>query len=146
VKRDDQDGRRKDSGLSAAALVFLRELEALADVRLGLTITSHRKPPIGPMLVIAKKGFRKLLQGFINEVMRKQMHFNQALIELCYVTFRDIRSLERATLAMRAGLEERIRRLEEASVPSDRDCTPSGEVPAKRSDPAPPHDFNNEKN
>src|SRR5262249_45345268 len=146
MKTDDQNGRERESVLSTAALVFLRQLEALADVRLGLRITSHRSAPLGPLLVFAKKGFRKLFQGLINELMLKQMHFNEALIQLSYVTYRDIRSLERATEAIRAGLEERIRRLEEAVARLERDRAAVADAEAKESSSAPARDLKRKKN
>ena len=104
----------RDRGIPPSALAFLRQLEALSDVRAGLPITSHRPGPTGLALIFAKKLFRRASQVFINELMRKQQQFNDIAIELFYVVYRDIQSLEGATLAMRAGLQERIRDLETA--------------------------------
>jgi len=146
MKSQDQDGREPENVVSAAALVFLKQLEDLADVRLGLKISSHRKAPVGPLLVLAKTTFRKLFQGLINELMRKQTLFNEAMIQLSYVTYRDIRSLVRATQAMGAGLEERIRRLEERVARLERDSPAATEAGSKGSDSVTPIDLNNEKN
>ena len=112
----DQDGEPTGSEQlrSSAALDLLRKLEALADAKMGLPITSHRKGPVAPLLVGLKKGFRLLFQVFINELMRKQSQFNDAAVNLFYVTYRDIQALQSSALSMRTGLRDRIRQLEEA--------------------------------
>lgn len=96
------------------AAPFLKQLEDLQDVRIGLPVTSHRSGLIGPSLVTAKKLFRVAFQPFINELMRKQAQFNESLIALTYAMYRDLRSTESAMQAMGAGLQARIRKLEEA--------------------------------
>lgn len=96
-----------------SALALLQRLEAICDPRLGLPISSHRPPPVGPILVFAKKAFRSLFQPFINELLRKQFLFNEDLLKVILIAYHDIHSVEGATLAMRVGLQERLRRLEE---------------------------------
>jgi hypothetical protein len=110
---EKSNGQSKEPVIPPSALAFLRRLEDFQDPRVGLPITSHRKPPFGTILVLAKKGFRSLFQLFINETMRKQFFFNDALVKLVHVIYRDINSLEGATLAARAGILERLRNLEE---------------------------------
>src|ERR1700687_2636032 len=72
----------RDRGIPPSALAFLRQLEALSDVRAGLPITSHRPRPTGLALIFAKNLFRRASQVFINELMRKQQQFNDIAIEL----------------------------------------------------------------
>src|SRR5215813_15339896 len=107
------NGQSREPVIPPSALAFLKQLQDLYDPRVGLPITSHRKPPIGTILVVAKKGFRLLFQAFINETVRKQLLFNEILLKLLHVIYHDINSVEGATLAMRTGLQERLRNLEE---------------------------------
>jgi len=113
MTRVTSNGQSGGAAIPPSALAFLKQLQDLHDPRVGLPITSHRKPPIGTILVVAKKGFRLLFQAFINETVRKQLLFNETLLKLLHVIYHDINSVEGATLAMRAGLQERLRKVEE---------------------------------
>ena len=113
MSRVTSNGQSRGPVIPPSALAFLKQLQDLYDPRVGLPIASHRKPPIGTILVVAKKGFRLLFQAFINETLRKQLLFNETLLKLLHVIYHDINSVEGATLAMRAGLQERLRKLEE---------------------------------
>jgi hypothetical protein len=106
-------GQSREHPISPSGASILEALQKLADVRVGLSITSHRKGPVGPAIVLAKKSFRSAFQIFINELMRKQHQFNETLVKLVRVIYNDINSVDSATLAMRAGLQERMRRMEE---------------------------------
>ncbi len=107
------NGQSRDREIPPSARALLQQLEAFCDPRVGLPVTSHRNPPLGPILVFAKKTFRSLFQVFINELQRKQYLFNENLLKLVHVLYHDIHSVEGATLAMRAGLLERLRKLED---------------------------------
>lgn len=50
------------------------------DTRVGSAITSHR-PWVGPVVVGAKRAFRRLMSPFINEALRPQAEFNARLVE-----------------------------------------------------------------
>ncbi len=120
----ESNGQSRDRGIPPSAVYFLQQLEAFCDPKVGLPITSHRNAPLGPILVIAKTAFRSLFQAFINEMLRKQSLFNENLLKLIHVLFHDIQSVEGSTLAMRAGLQERLRKLEDRlaaleAVPSE---------------------------
>lgn len=91
---------------------LLRQLEELQDARTALPITSHRAG-YGQLIVSAKRVFRGAFQPFINEVLRKQTGFNEVLVRGLDLLSRDIRSLERAMVSTRHGLDGRVRRLEE---------------------------------
>ncbi len=107
------NGQSHDREIPPSARALLQHLEAFCDPRVGLPVTSHRNAPLGPILVFAKKTFRSLFQVFINELQRKQYLFNENLLKLVHVLYHDIHSVEGATLAMRAGLQERLRKLED---------------------------------
>ncbi len=111
---DSEKQRQPRESIPPTATHLLKQMEQLQDVRLGLAISSHRKAPLGPGLVLAKKTYRKLFQPFINELMRKQAQFNEHLVSFGYAVYRDLRSTDSAAQAMVAGLQVRIRRLEEA--------------------------------
>jgi|SRR5215472_666775 len=113
MSRVTSNGPSPEPVIPPSALAFLKQLQDFYDPRVGLPITSHRKPPVGRILVVAKKSFRLLFQVFINETLRKQFLFNETLLKLLHVIYHDISSVEGATLAMRAGLQERLRKLEE---------------------------------
>lgn len=91
----------------------LDQLRSLADARTGLPITSHRKLA-GPAIVVAKELFRRSLQPFINETLRKQSEFNTALIRWAEETNARVESLE-SEAAMRAAEQAARRAAEEAA-------------------------------
>jgi len=107
------NGKSESPVLPPSALAFLKQLQGLCDPRSGLPITSHRKPPLGTILVLLKKSFRSLFQVFINETMQKQFLFNETLVKLVHVIYHDINSIEGAGVATRAALLERLRDLEQ---------------------------------
>lgn len=119
---------RDQSTLSSSA--FLGRLRALVDARLGLPIRTHRPPPLRTVVIAAKKAFRLLAQPLINEAMAKQVAFNQELVEWSQAITNDLEALERSMVAMRAGSELRIRKLEGALAQLERgvDSGPSAPV------------------
>ncbi|SEM06574.1 hypothetical protein SAMN05444354_11128 [Stigmatella aurantiaca] len=86
------------------------------DTRYADPATSHR-PVVGPVLVFAKRSFRRLFQPFINEVMRRQVEFNEALLDSLALIYDEQRENARAQAAWRKDITERLERLEQARPP-----------------------------
>jgi hypothetical protein len=76
--------------------------------------TSHR-PVVGPVLVLAKRAFRGVFQPFINEVMRKQVEFNESILDSLALIYEQQRENARTQAAWRKELNERLARIEQAS-------------------------------
>ncbi|RKH12741.1 hypothetical protein D7V97_07580 [Corallococcus sp. CA053C] len=90
---------------------LLLEARAKADVRYVEPATSHR-PLVGPVLVFAKRTFRGAFQPFINEVLRRQVHFNEAILDALTVVIENQREHARTQALWRRELEARMKRLE----------------------------------
>jgi hypothetical protein len=103
-----------------AAAASLRRLAELRDVKVGLPITSHRKAPIGPILIAAKKAFRILCQPFINELLRKQVIFNEESLNWAKAVHQELAGIETGTAGMRTAFDLRLRRLEDAIARMER--------------------------
>jgi hypothetical protein len=88
------------------------------DTRYAEPATSHR-PVVGPVVVFAKRSFRRLFQPFINEVMRRQVEFNEAILDSLALIYEQQQERARAEARWRAALEERLARLE-GKPPNDR--------------------------
>lgn len=110
---------------------ILKRLNELKDVRLGLPISSHRKAPIGPLMVATKKSFRLLFQPVINELFRKQAQFNDELLGWAHAMYRDLKSLESATVAVRSSMDVRVRKLEEQLAVMQKQLGHPGEESAR---------------
>jgi hypothetical protein len=74
--------------------------------------TSHR-PVVGPALVLAKRAFRLAFQPFINEVLRKQVEFNEAILDSLALIYEQQRENARTQAAWRKELSERLAKLEQ---------------------------------
>ncbi|MFL5350523.1 MAG: hypothetical protein ACJ8AT_37610 [Hyalangium sp.] len=83
------------------------------DTRYVEPATSHR-PVVGPALVLAKRAFRRAFQPFINEVMRKQVEFNEAILDSLALIYEQQREHTRTQAAWRQEMTERLARLEQA--------------------------------
>ena len=81
------------------------------DSRYAEPATSHR-PVVGPALVLAKRTFRRVFQPFINEVLRKQVEFNEAILDSLALIYEQQRENARTQAAWRKELTERLARLE----------------------------------
>jgi hypothetical protein len=81
------------------------------DSRYADPATSHR-PGVGPVVVLAKRTFRKLFQPFINEVLRKQVEFNEAILDSLALLYEQQRENARTQAAWRKELGQRLARLE----------------------------------
>lgn len=91
------------------------------DTRYADPPSSHR-PLVGPALVLAKRAFRLAFQPFINEVMRKQVEFNEAILDSLALIYEQQRENARTQAAWRKELNERLSRLEKG---------PTGARPAR---------------
>ncbi len=89
--------------------------------------TSHR-PVVGPMLVTAKRAFRLAFQPFINEVLRKQVEFNEAILDSLALIYEHQREESRTQTAWRREVMARLAALERAT-PEQK---PSEQVPPER--------------
>ncbi|WP_224245725.1 hypothetical protein [Hyalangium gracile] len=81
------------------------------DSRYAEPATSHR-PVVGPALVLAKRAFRLAFQPFINEVLRKQVEFNEAILDSLALIYEQQRESARTQAAWRREVTERLARLE----------------------------------
>ncbi|WP_224360491.1 hypothetical protein [Hyalangium versicolor] len=82
------------------------------DSRYAEPATSHR-PVVGPALVLAKRAFRLAFQPFINEVLRKQVEFNEAILDSLALIYEQQRENARTQAAWRKELNERLARLDQ---------------------------------
>ncbi|MBI3183457.1 MAG: hypothetical protein HYZ28_15070 [Myxococcales bacterium] len=111
-----------------SAAPILRRLHELKDVRLGLPVSSHRRPPVGPVVIFFKRAFRHAFQPFINEMMRKQALFNEDLLGWAGALYGELRSLDSAALGMRASLDLRLKKLEEAVARIERQLSTTSQA------------------
>lgn len=88
--------------------------------------TSHR-PLVGPVLVTAKRAFRLAFQPFINEVLRKQVEFNEAILDSLALIYEHQREESRAQTAWRREVMARLAALERSAKPE----APSGAPPPR---------------
>ncbi|MDY7229544.1 hypothetical protein [Hyalangium rubrum] len=89
------------------------------DTRYADPPSSHR-PVVGPALVLAKRAFRKAFQPFINEMMRKQVEFNEAILDSLALIYEQQRENARTQAAWRKELGERLSKLENAQPPPEQ--------------------------
>ena len=110
--------RTEHPPLDSAWPVFLREAVEKKDTRYADAPHSHR-PVIGPLLVTAKRAFRLAFQPFINEVMRRQVEFNEALLSALATLHETQQENARLQAMWRKEVEARIARMEAASNRSE---------------------------
>ncbi|NVJ04028.1 hypothetical protein HUW63_02055 [Myxococcus sp. AM001] len=95
---------------------LLQEARGKMDSRYAEPATSHRGGLTGTALVLAKRAFRLTFQPFINEVLRKQVEFNESILD-ALATLHDVqREQARAQAAWRKELERRLAQLEAAGT------------------------------
>ena len=82
------------------------------DSRYAEPPTSHRAG-VGPVLVAAKRAFRLAFQPFINEVLRKQVEFNEAILDSLALVYEQQREESRAQAAWRKEIAARLAALEQ---------------------------------
>jgi len=97
------------------------------DTRYADPPASHR-PVVGPVLVAAKRAFRLAFQPFINEVMRRQVEFNEAILESLAIIYEHQQEGSRTQALWRQEMERRMARLEAERAPgaSRKAKKPSG--------------------
>ncbi|WP_338865414.1 hypothetical protein [Myxococcus stipitatus] len=94
---------------------LLLEARGKMDSRYAGPVTSHRGGISGPALVLAKRAFRLLFQPFINEALRKQVEFNESILD-ALATIHDVqREHARTHATWRQDVERRLARMEEAA-------------------------------
>jgi hypothetical protein len=81
------------------------------DSRYAEPPTSHR-PVLGPLLVFAKRTFRLGFQPFINEMLRKQVEFNEAILDALATMYEHQQLQSRTQAQWRKEVAERLARLE----------------------------------
>ncbi|NOJ77035.1 hypothetical protein [Myxococcus xanthus] len=98
---------------------LLQEARGKMDSRYVEPATSHRGGLTGTALVLAKRAFRLTFQPFINEVLRKQVEFNESILD-ALATLHDVqREQARAQAAWRKELERRLAKLEATDTHTD---------------------------
>ncbi|MBZ4414762.1 hypothetical protein K8640_41760 [Myxococcus sp. XM-1-1-1] len=111
---------------------LLTEARGKMDSRYAGPVTSHRGGVTGPALVLAKRAFRLVFQPFINEALRKQVEFNESILD-ALATIHDVqREHARTQATWRQDVERRLARIEEAAR-GERGATPGGDAAPPRS-------------
>ncbi|WP_246137605.1 MULTISPECIES: hypothetical protein [Myxococcus] len=94
---------------------LLQEARGKMDSRYAGPVTSHRGGLSGPALVLAKKAFRLVFQPFINEALRKQVEFNESILD-ALATIHDVqREHARTQATWRQDVERRLARIEDVA-------------------------------
>ncbi|MCP3064541.1 hypothetical protein LXT21_37780 [Myxococcus sp. K38C18041901] len=110
---------------------LLTEARGKMDSRYAGPVTSHRGGLTGPALVLAKRAFRLVFQPFINEALRKQVEFNESILD-ALATIHDVqREHARTQATWRQDVERRLARIEEAAR-DERGATPGGDAAPSR--------------
>nr|WP_246357591.1 hypothetical protein [Pyxidicoccus fallax] len=108
---------------------LLQEARGKMDSRYAEPATSHRGGLVGLALVVSKRAFRGVFQPFINEVLRKQVEFNESILD-ALATIHDVQREHVRTQALwRQELDHRLARIE-AAASRGREAAP---VPAETS-------------
>ncbi|MFY2557697.1 hypothetical protein ACN469_08720 [Corallococcus terminator] len=96
---------------------LLQEARGKMDSRYAGPVTSHRGGVSGLALVLAKRAFRLVFQPFINESLRKQVEFNESILD-ALATIHDVqREHARTQATWRQEVERRLARIEGAVAP-----------------------------
>ena len=94
---------------------LLQEARGKMDSRYAGPVTSHRGGLSGLALVLAKQAFRLAFQPFINETLRKQVEFNESILD-ALATIHDVqREHARTQATWRQDVERRLARMEDAA-------------------------------
>ncbi|MCP3168560.1 hypothetical protein [Myxococcus qinghaiensis] len=94
---------------------LLQEARGKMDSRYAGPVTSHRGGLSGLALVLAKRAFRLAFQPFINETLRKQVEFNESILD-ALATIHDVqREHARTQATWRQDVERRLARMEDAA-------------------------------
>ncbi|MBU8896540.1 hypothetical protein KRR26_13040 [Corallococcus sp. M34] len=90
---------------------LLQEARGKMDSRHAEPATSHR-PGVGPVLVAVKRAFRFTFQPFINEMLRRQVEFNESILDALATVIENQREHARTQAQWRRDVEARLARLE----------------------------------
>ena len=94
---------------------LLQEARGKMDSRYAEPATSHRGGLAGLALVVSKRVFRRVFQPFINEALRKQVEFNESILD-ALATIHDVqREHSRTQATWRQELERTLARIEAAA-------------------------------
>ena len=90
---------------------FLQRARDLVDSRTAGAPSSHR-PVLGPALVAAKKAFRGSFQPFINEIMRAQVRFNEAILDAVAQVYDQLQQNAENQALFRKQVDARLKEIE----------------------------------
>lgn len=90
---------------------YLRAAAQKVDARQATVATSHR-PVIGWAVVLAKRAIGLVLQPLINEVLRKQVEFNEAILAAVVQIDDSLQQHLRNQSLWHEQIEERLEQLE----------------------------------
>ncbi|QSQ25083.1 hypothetical protein JY651_09195 [Pyxidicoccus parkwayensis] len=94
---------------------LLQEARGKMDTRYAEPATTHREGLAAQALVVSKRVFRRVFQPFINEVLRKQVEFNESILD-ALATIHDVqREHVRSQALWRQEQERRLAALEGAT-------------------------------
>ncbi|MHA7631848.1 hypothetical protein [Corallococcus sp. M7] len=121
---------------SAAWPPFLEGARLKRDARYADPPSSHR-PLVGPALVMAKRAFRLAFQPFINEALRRQVEFNEAILDALMLIHEHQRVQARTQSLWRQEVERQLEQLTSRLPPAAPEPTsepspePVGEPPRR---------------
>ncbi len=107
--------------------VYLRDPREKVDVRYPEPATSHR-PLVGPAMVLVKRAFRSVFQPLINEILRKQVEFNEAILGAVVQIHENLQQHLRNQALWAQEIEKRLEKLEQRADQSN-ETERTGEVP-----------------
>jgi hypothetical protein len=115
---------------------LLQEARGKMDSRYAEPATSHRGGLAGLALVLSKRAFRRVFQPFINEALRKQVEFNESILD-ALATIHDVqREHARTQATWRQEMERRLA-LMEAAAERGREPTGTSSEPERTRGGAP---------
>ncbi|MCY1030802.1 hypothetical protein OV207_04985 [Corallococcus sp. BB11-1] len=115
----------QEQASSSAWPTFLEAARRKRDSRYADAPTSHR-PVVGPALVMAKRAFRLTFQPFINEALRRQVEFNEAILEALALIHEHQRVQARTQTLWRQEVEKRLEQLDAHLPRSGPEVVPPG--------------------
>lgn len=118
------------AGAASPWPALLQLPRAKMDSRYVEPATSHRRW-VGPLLVLAKRTFRQGFQPFINEMLRRQVEFNEGILEALAQLHEQQQENARSGALWRREVERRLSLLEAQQRPGpDAAGRPPPEDPA----------------
>ncbi|QAT86140.1 hypothetical protein EJ065_4590 [Corallococcus coralloides] len=108
---------------SAAWPPFLEGARLKRDARYADPPSSHR-PLVGPALVMAKRAFRLAFQPFINEALRRQVEFNEAILDALALIHEHQRVQARTQSLWRQEVERQLEQLTSRVPPAPPEPSP----------------------